>query len=112
MTNENVVTGASPTAQQLYRSLLTAVRPIGSFKEERKKTSVHLARGSAFVGVHFRQQYIIVTIKSERAIKSPRVIKGEQVSRNRWHNEVRVATDTDFDQELVAWMKAAYDLCE
>ena len=111
MTND-VVTGSSRTAQQLYRSLLTAVRPIGSFKEERKKTSVHLVRRSAFVGVQFRQQYLIVTIKSEQAIKSSRVIKDEQVSRNRWHNEVRVASDSDFDRELLAWMKAAYDLCE
>jgi hypothetical protein len=65
-------------------------------QEERKKTSVHLVRGSAFVGVHFRQKHLIVTIKSDRAIKSPRVLKSEQVSRNRWHSEVKGASDADY----------------
>ena len=112
MTDDNVVTSSSPTAQQLYRSLLTALRPIGPFNEERKKTSVHLARGSAFAGVQFRKEYLIVTIKSEQAIPSSRVVKAEQVSRNRWHNEVRIARDKDLDRELLSWIKAAYDLSE
>jgi len=84
---------------------------MGAFEEEPKKTSVHLVRGSAFVGVQLRREYLIVTIKSEKPIKSARITKGEQVSRNRWHSEMRVSNDTDFDWELLTWLKAAYDLC-
>lgn len=47
MTAGSVLTNASPTAQHLYRSLLTVLRPVGAFQEELKKTSVHLVRGSA-----------------------------------------------------------------
>ena len=63
----SVFTNASPTAQHLYRSLLTALRPIGAFQEELKKTSVHLVRGSAFVGVQLRREYLIVTIQVREA---------------------------------------------
>ncbi len=111
MTAGSVLTKASPTAQHLYRSLLTALRPLGVFEEEPKKTSVHLVRGSAFVGVQLRREYLIVTIKSEKPIKSARITKGEQVSRNRWHSEMRVSNDGDLDRELLTWLKAAYDLC-
>lgn len=111
MTAGSVLTNASPTAQHLYRSLLTVLRPVGAFQEELKKTSVHLVRGSAFVGVQLRRERLIVTIKSEKPIKSERITKGEQVSRNRWHSEVRVSSDADFDPEMLGWLKAAYDLC-
>jgi hypothetical protein len=87
------------------------LRPIGAFQEELKKTSVHLVRGSAFVGVQLRREYLIVTIKSEKPIRSARITKGEQISRNRWHSEMRVSNDADFDRELLTWLKAAYDLC-
>ncbi len=111
MTDGSVLTSASPTAQHLYRSLLTALRAMGPFQEEMKKTSVHLVRRSAFVGVQLRREYLIVTIKSEKPIKSARISKSEQVSRNRWHGEVRISSETDFDRELLAWLKGAYDLC-
>ena len=108
---ESVVTSASPAAQQLYRDLLKAIRTLGPFEEELKKTSVHLVRASAFAGIQFRRRYLIVTIKSDAPIRSQRVIKLEQVSKNRWHSEVRVSSDADFDSQLLVWLRAAYDLC-
>src|SRR5260370_21433339 len=95
MTDGSVLTSASPTAQHLYRGLLNVLRLLGSFQEELKKTSVHLVRGSAFVGVQLRREYLIVTIKSETPIKSARITKVEQVSKNRWHSEVRVPADLE-----------------
>lgn len=109
--NESVVTNASPAAQELYRDLIRAIRTLGPFEEELKKTSVHLSRASAFAGVQFRRQYLLVTIKSGTPIKCQRVSKSEQVSKNRWHSEVRVSSDTDIDSQLLAWLRAAYDLC-
>jgi Domain of unknown function (DUF5655) len=111
MTDGSVLTSASPRAQHLYRGLLDVLRPLGSFQEEMKKTSVHLVRRSAFAGVRMRREHLIVTIKSERPITSARIAKVEQVSKNRWHNEIRVSTDADFDPELLTWLKGAYSLC-
>jgi Domain of unknown function (DUF5655) len=108
---ESVVTAASPAAQQLYRDLIGTIRTLGPFEAELKKTSVHLVRASAFAGVQFRRQYLLVTIKSDAPIKSQRVIKLEQVSKNRWHSEVKLSSDADFDSQLLVWLKAAYDLC-
>src|ERR1051326_1264054 len=92
-----ILTSASPTGQRLYRGLLSVLQPLGPFQQELKKTSVHLVRGSAFLGVQLRREYLILTIKAETPIKSPRITKSERVSKNRWHCDVRIANETDFD---------------
>jgi len=107
----NALSAASPDAVRLYRSLLAALRPLGTFREEVKKASVHLVRGSAFVGVHFRRSHLLLTIKAAVPIRSPRIVKAEPVSRNRWHCEVKVFAESQIDDELTAWMRTAYDLC-
>jgi len=108
---DNVLRNASPEAVRLYRSLRAVLRPIGPFREELKKTSVHFVRGSAFVGAHFRRSHLLVTIKAESPIDSPRIVKAEQVSKNRWHCEVKVSVETEIDGDLTAWMRTAYDIC-
>ena len=109
--NDDAMTGASPTAQRLYRRLLETLREIGPFREEIKKTSVHLVRRSAFVGVRLRRDYLDVTIKSEKPLGSSRCTKSEAVSKNRCHNAVKLHEEKDFDEELLRWLRAAYDLC-
>ncbi len=109
--SENILMLASPTAQRLYQCLCTALKPLGPFKEEIKKTSVHLVRSSAFAGVHFRREYLLITIKSSSKIDSPRVTKCERVSKNRWHCDLKFAKDSEVDRQLIAWLKAAYELC-
>ncbi len=69
------------------------------------------SRGSAFAGVHPRKEYPIVTIKAEKPIRSPRIAKSEQVSRSRWHLDVKVSGSSEIDAELLQWLKTAYELC-
>jgi hypothetical protein len=109
---QDAFTSAGPSSRQLYKQLLTAIRPIGKFREEIKKTSVHLVRASAFAGVHPRKQYLRLTIKAAARIKGPRILKIEQVSKNRWHLEVKLTSEKDINGELLAWLREAYDLCE
>lgn len=109
---QDAFTLGGPTSRQLYKQFLTAIRPIGKFREEIKKTSVHLIRGSAFAGVHPRKQYLLLTIKAAAPIKSARIVKTEQVSKNRWHLEIKITSENDIDRELLVWLREAYDLCE
>ena len=108
---DDALTNASPAAQRLYQTLLDQLRKFGPFEEETKKTSVHLVRNSAFVGVRFRRGHLNVTIKSTERLDSARCVKSEQVSKHRWHNEVNLYNEADFDQELSECLRAAYELC-
>jgi len=107
----NALASASPLASDLYSKLKAALVPLGGFREEVKKTSIHLARNSAFLGVHPRKEHLLVTIKSDRATKSRRIVKAEQVSANRWHLEVKIAAPSEIDNEFLGWARHAYELC-
>ena len=82
---------------------------MGPFREEIKKTSIHLIRGAAFGGVHPRKQHLRVTIGSAKPIQSARIARAEQVSMSRWHLDVKLAGSQEMDEELLGWLRQAYE---
>jgi hypothetical protein len=107
----DALSSASPVARALYEELLHTLAPLGAFETEVKKTSIHLVRSSAFAGVHPRKRHLLVTIKAAAPISSGRIVKTEQVSKNRWHLDVKVAVAGDIDAELLGWLREAYAIC-
>ena len=101
----------TPATRQLYQQLLKRIKTIGPFRIETKKTSVHFTRKSAFAGVHPRKAFLMLTIKAAGPIDSERIAKAEQVSKSRWHLDIKVGTTQDIDDTLLAWLKQAYELC-
>jgi hypothetical protein len=57
-----------------------------------------------------RKNAIILTIKSDRDLDSPRIHKSEQTSARRFHHEVKLTAPADVDAELIRWLKDAYAL--
>lgn len=102
--------GKEPVVQAIYDRLLSVVAAFGPFVEDPKKTSIHLNRKTAFAGVATRKSAIVLTIKSAEAHASGRIQRREQVSRNRWHLEVRLVAPSDLDAEVVDWLISAYAL--
>jgi hypothetical protein len=77
---------------------------------EEKKSCLHVIAGkAAFLGVHPRKGGLRLNIVLARPLQGARVVKAEQVSRARYHNEVDVAAN-DFDAELLGWISEAYEL--
>ena len=109
-TIESVFQGREPAALATYRALLDRMTELGPFEEQAKNTSIHLARKSAFVGVHPRKAAILLVIRTGAPIASPRVRKLERVSANRWHNEMLLSDPGEVDPELLGWLGEAYAL--
>ena len=107
---ESHFAGKEATTRKIYESLLKTSRKFGSVVEDPKKTSIHLNNKTAFAGVATRKTAIILTIKSDRQLSSPRIHKSEQTSAKRFHHEVRLTSPADVDAELIRWLKAAYEL--
>ena len=107
----DALSSASPVARALYEELLHALAPFGAFEVEVKKTSIHLVRSSAFAGVHPRKRHLLLTIKAAAPISSGRIVKMQQVSKNRWHLDVKLAVAGDIDAELLGWLREAYEIC-
>jgi len=99
-----------PAVKATYRAILTAARKLGPVKEEAKKTSIHLVRSTAFAGIATRKAALILTLKSEQDIASPRVMKRERTSAHRWHVEFKLDAPDQVDRELESWIASAYAL--
>jgi len=107
-----VLASSEPAVQKLYRALLLFCRELGPFSVEEKKTSVHLVRNSAFAGVHPRRKHLVFTVKSDSAIDNDRIFKSEQVSKSRWHHEIKLIDPTDLDKELLGWLRDGYNISD
>ena len=101
-------TGKDPAVKKIYEHLLKHSRKFGSLTEEPKKTSIHLVNKTAFAGVATRKGGIVLTIKSDRKLLSPRIHKSEQTSANRFHHEVKLTSPHEVDSEIIGWLKSAY----
>jgi hypothetical protein len=102
--------GKDAVALATYHRLIEALHALGPFQEQPKKTSIHLAHTSGFAGVHPRKSFLYLTVRMERRIESPRVVKVEQVSKNRYHNDIKLASPDEVDAELLGWLREAYGL--
>src|SRR5436190_12988931 len=106
----NPMAAAAPETLKVYDKLLAKVKGLGPYEVELKKTCVHLVRATAFAGVHPRKQHLLLTIKAEQPIKSPRIVKSEQTSKSRWHHDVKVTAVAEIDGELLGWLRAGYQI--
>jgi Domain of unknown function (DUF5655) len=102
-----------PAARAVYDALMTALRTLGEVVSEPKKTSIHITAGAgapAFAGVHPRKAGILLNVRTESPLSGARIRKTEQVSRNRYHNELLLTAPSDVDAELRGWLEEAYRL--
>ena len=100
--------GKEPSVRAMYDHLLLALRKFGKVVEEPKKTSIHLVNVTAFAGVQTRATYILLNIKADHKIDSPRIHKAEQVSARRFHHRVKISSLGEIDNELIGWLHEAY----
>jgi hypothetical protein len=107
---EALFAGGDQAVRATYDRLLEALRAIGPFTEEPKKTSIHLARATGFAGVHPRKRSLTLNLRTDHPIASPRIARAEQVSRQRYHNELKLTHPEEIDAELLDWLRQAYML--
>jgi len=104
--------GRSPQVRAIYDRILAAARRHGEVAEDPKKTSIHLNRKTAFAGIATRRESLILTLKLDRDLPSPRIAKHEQASAHRWHLEVRLTHPEQVDSELQRWIEEAFRLAK
>ncbi|MEK6410216.1 MAG: DUF5655 domain-containing protein [Acidobacteriota bacterium] len=102
--------GRDPVVRDIYDRVVKSLKRLGPLTEDPKKTSIHIVNRTALAGVATRKGHLVLTIKSDRRIASPRIHKSEQVSAGRFHHEVKLKSPTEVDDELVGWLEAAYAL--
>jgi hypothetical protein len=102
--------GKEEVVRQTYDELLKVLRKRYTITESPKKKSIHLMNATTLAGVTTRQNCLILTIKSDCMLSSPRIRKSEQVSRHRFHLKLKLSSPEDVNAELIAWLVNAYSL--
>jgi hypothetical protein len=102
--------GKDPSVRSLYDGVVAVVRKLGPVREEAKKTSIHLVRKTALAGVQVRKAHLVLTVKADHPLDSPRVHRVETISARRVYHDVRLAAPGEIDAELRGWLADAYEL--
>jgi len=99
-----------PIVTEIYERLISELQKFGPLKIEPKKTSIHLGNRFGFAGVYTRKNYINLEVHLSHKLMSKRVSKVEQASTNRYHHTIKLTSPAEIDDELVDWLKDAYEL--
>jgi hypothetical protein len=102
--------GKPPGTRALYEAVMRLLESFGPVTAEPKKTFIHLVRRSALAGVRVRREVIILEFKTDYPIDSPALAKTEQISRNRYHHTLGVASADALTDEVAGWLRDAYEL--
>ena len=94
----------------VYQHLIDALGAIGAIKVAPKQTSIHIEKNSGFAGVHPRKNYFNLEFRTDYKIDAPRVVRQQQLSARRFEHTVKIEKTSDVDEQLLKWLKDAYDL--
>ncbi len=93
-----------------YNRLIAEVRKFGPVNEAPKQTSIHLEKNSGFAGVHPRKSYFNLEFRTDYRIEHPRITRQQQLSARRFEHTVKMESESDVDDQLLTWLKDAYNL--
>ena len=103
-------------ADNVYAAIMAGLnKRLGAHKavEEVKQTCVHVVAGkggTAYAGLHPRKGAVLLNIRLAAPLKSPRIRKVEQISRNRFDHEMIVSSPDDLDDQVLGWLEAAWQV--
>jgi hypothetical protein len=109
-TTERHFVNKPPQLKATYERLLEALRTFGTVKEAPKQTSIHLEKNSDFAGVHPRKNSFNLKFRTIYKIEHPRIIKHQQLSAHQYEHTVKLEKEADVDDQLLKWLKDAYEL--
>lgn len=101
---------ANPVSASIYDALLQYLNTLGEYSVEKKKSSLHITKQRAFLGVHPRSNGLLLNIVTEKPLRDAVIKKTEQVSANRYHNEMVLADASELSSKVKGWIAEAYQL--
>ena len=100
------------TVEDLGRSLFSLLDTIGKYNVERKKSSIHITRERAFIGLHPKKSYLGVNIVLDHAEASPAASKVEKISAKRFHHYYKITSRKELNKSFSRLLREAYDLAQ
>lgn len=99
-------------AKTLYDILKTTInKHIGQFYVESLPCCIHfVANAYTFAAVYALRNKIRIHFTLNKKLNSEHIDKFSQMSKNRFLYSIDIKNDNQFDEELISWLKQAYNL--
>lgn len=107
---DHLFEGKVPELRTTFDCLIDQLRQFGEIKVAPKQTSIHLEKNSGFAGVHPRKTYVNLEFRTDYKIDDPRITRVQQLSARRFEHTVKLERESDVDEQLLTWLKDAYEL--
>lgn len=96
--------------KKLYDHLKRAIKKhVGAFKVESLECCIHLVSTFTFAAVKIMKGRIRVDFALSRKIRDKRIVQEVKMSANRWLYLIDINKEDEIDEELLEWIKEAYD---
>ena len=106
---EELFANKNDNVKEIYHAIIDMLNSIGEYKIEVKKTSIHVVKKSAFLGINPKKKWMDINIVTTHPIENEKITKVEQVSKNRFHNNLRIMDKSELDSEVISMLKDAYN---
>lgn len=93
-----------------YDRLIRSVGAFGPMRVAPNNRGVQLERYTDFASIRPYKNHLYLAFRTRRRIAHPRIAMHQQISFRLHDHAVRIERETDIDEELLGWLKAAYDL--
>lgn len=107
-----------PDELALYEAFWDKLAALGEFTTVAHKTQISLKNRRVFGCISMMrvlrkallpEHYIVVTLGLLRPLESPRIAAVTEARPNRWTHHIVVGSENELDEELLAWVREAYD---
>ena len=97
--------------KELYTTLLNVInKHIEKYTIDSVHCCIHLVTQTTFAAIELQNSSLKISFISKKPIKSKLIMKQEIYSANRVNNIIKVFKKDDIDEELIDWLKAAYEI--
>jgi hypothetical protein len=109
-TERDHLLGKEPVVAVMYEKLVKQLKLFGDLRIEPKKTNIHISNRMVFAVVTGRITNIHLEVYLQRELLSRRVTKMVKTSTNSLHHTIRLESANEIDDELLGWLREAYNL--
>jgi len=96
--------------RQLYDVLIERIEVFGPMEIHVAKWNVTLRAKSTFMSIIPEKKDLAITFLRDEALDDFPVYDVYHYSKNRWVNHVKIEDPEEIDDQLIKWLKEAYDL--
>lgn len=95
--------------RDLYQEVLNVFEAIGPYTVDPVEGAILLKKKTAFCSVKIMKDCIQLSFRLAEKHDYFPIHKVVALSKNSWHHSVRIDEKDDLDEQLISWLKEAYD---